>query len=1355
MSGSSHTAMGSGAPLEGNIPDDISLTSTMESQHDSEHEFEVEEIHAEDIDPADPASRRYLIEWTGYMMDRWTWEPAHHVGPTAREEWEEKKSRQALGEIQPFDVARFNDAVEAAEKAKFERHRNRNLRRQREGLPLIFYPGETEGDYYEIVDDDSDEDMPDLPPPKPVRTHSNPEAPSSPKSHGKDHASLPQRPNPTKSKPQSLSDLPAKPPSKAKSTATTGYQGTARKPSLTLPGKTRPPLKTAETTKSSAAALGPSQKAKKSNVKPQARSASGNVFIGGKKPRVRQNLGAVMADASRQPKQFGNMRVLNKAGKYSREMADRAPTDPHLLGLQRLSNISIDAAGDRQAGHDSDAPPSHGDTSPSGTSVVATFEPAVSTPRPRRDSLSGEGQATQLAIKKSALRKTGDTASADGRDQPPAKKVRSVRFTGDDPAAPGLLVTTRILEDTEMADEPEVIVIDDDRDDEEEGLFVGELPRPRFASEASPRPPTPPLPPSSLPIIQEKETRIQQQETHLRQNERLTVPRSETQGVAATVVFGPSGSQAVDVTFEGPSSGPSSWQARLRRTSTLHFSHACTAYAFEKRLLHTLDTPLSCGNLIPRSTCGNLDVAAEQLILGSFAVVYHAEDFSIIIYPTKCDEWKAMMPASEGNGPESTALKYLVFKAGKAGMFLTAPTATLQRTQRSASEDFMHQVYGLDYGKLLPDGMRNSHGPHNFFLAFPPSRGSVLQMTCVWLHSVNPNCRLFVSDIPGDWTAYVAAAKVEGGAFIMHSKALPTIRFFAGIQNLLHAKSSHTLFWKFEEKLQHLKLKAPSRNMVEESAPFSVSRLFPQGEAVFLTPSFLVSHPCEADQLLSWYKSEYRRSAAHIQLIASAEVVNFLGDVAKKKMAERTKLLAQDPGRNFEAIGLTEKLCKARFSIWQLASELAYVTNAASSTGAVFIHADETLHPCDEQSLVNWFAYWSSLNLHRYRNFRVLGSNDIIVRRISILLEPPLFASDSVAHPDQLPTLQAAFTAARSHETSLLHKDGASDFTYFLDGPKLQAPIIKVYRYPISYLQSPSEMAQHFGDHKMTFHTATSWLGWMWTFSRQRQAKPAINTHVCFCYTIKDDWDKIDKKSYRYGAFPPRYPWIAVLRPVQPQHVQSYEFLEVIIWDLAANEVAPGEEELHESDLLPAQQAFVEIMRKECLPKHNMPLRQVWFGAPHPTSAGHGSAIDRTLKMIEVMVDDNKMWLPASETSLVTKGYRKVLLGKRAPTRTGIRPSPLGTPYTVFHPPSATGSFPPQDPPMPPKKSKLCPNNLLQKTRRAMKTSVRGEMEFQFIATKSWYGQQKSEGRHFEHIQVDTSQHMFEMLGVPRNAGTQ
>ncbi|KAL4907421.1 hypothetical protein BDW74DRAFT_189809 [Aspergillus multicolor] len=109
--------------------DDISLTSTVESEQASE--YFVDTILAEHEFPNDDL--RYLVQWDGYNVLRSTWEPKesfNNVGETLLE-WEEKKQRISEGKEQAFDVNAWEETCRLLEREKEERKRRRSAKRRK------------------------------------------------------------------------------------------------------------------------------------------------------------------------------------------------------------------------------------------------------------------------------------------------------------------------------------------------------------------------------------------------------------------------------------------------------------------------------------------------------------------------------------------------------------------------------------------------------------------------------------------------------------------------------------------------------------------------------------------------------------------------------------------------------------------------------------------------------------------------------------------------------------------------------------------------------------------------------------------------------------------------------------------------------------------------------------------------------------------------------------------------------------------------------------------------------------------------------------------------------------------------
>ncbi|KAI9372168.1 hypothetical protein BJX61DRAFT_459966 [Aspergillus egyptiacus] len=112
----------------GSVSDDeISLTSTVESEQQSE--YEVESILAEH---EFPDGMRYLVRWANYSVDRSTWEPEEvfNDDDTLRD-WEKKKRRIAEGKEPAFDVAKWEARLLRLEEERAQRKRRREAKRRK------------------------------------------------------------------------------------------------------------------------------------------------------------------------------------------------------------------------------------------------------------------------------------------------------------------------------------------------------------------------------------------------------------------------------------------------------------------------------------------------------------------------------------------------------------------------------------------------------------------------------------------------------------------------------------------------------------------------------------------------------------------------------------------------------------------------------------------------------------------------------------------------------------------------------------------------------------------------------------------------------------------------------------------------------------------------------------------------------------------------------------------------------------------------------------------------------------------------------------------------------------------------
>lgn len=111
--------------------DDISITSTAPSEPQEEYDLECilgqKKVDGEDM---------YLVKWTGYPLERCTWEPESvFCNPQTLQDWARKQKAVARGEEKAFDVDALERKIKAFEEATIKRRERRRKKRERLGYP--------------------------------------------------------------------------------------------------------------------------------------------------------------------------------------------------------------------------------------------------------------------------------------------------------------------------------------------------------------------------------------------------------------------------------------------------------------------------------------------------------------------------------------------------------------------------------------------------------------------------------------------------------------------------------------------------------------------------------------------------------------------------------------------------------------------------------------------------------------------------------------------------------------------------------------------------------------------------------------------------------------------------------------------------------------------------------------------------------------------------------------------------------------------------------------------------------------------------------------------------------------------
>ncbi|KAL2753741.1 hypothetical protein ACRALDRAFT_1094568 [Sodiomyces alcalophilus JCM 7366] len=1328
---------GAGLFTEGDLPEnsDSFLDSPVSSQHDSDEDFSVQGVLAEGFDGDE---RLYLIQWAGYGEEDWSWEPKENLSPECLNEWAQTKARQQRGEIAPFDVEQWERNCEAIRQKKFKQHQRRNWARKRRGLELNLYPGETLADYDDGGEAAGDDDFNEIvPPPRRVGEPYEPDTatasppPASTATSDSDVDESRKSSTSNEELPSNVRrlrggrlivdqtrDLPDRPTGANRegserrpqlTVTTTSHRGaaglSARAVGTQRAGGSTPSLPHPKTSGLANAPL----RAKKSSSdarKRPARSSTGNIFVSGKPPPMRQRYENIVSDSTKAPRLFPSRSIIRRAEIRSRDIADRAPPNPVGIGLFPISASTVPSPRPAAAATD-------------------TISPSQAAPEPVVISLLDEPV-------KSALKKRRDFSptEANSNEEPPRKKPR-VRFTE---------VTADAPDSTPASP------------DECDPLAVNQELGPGQQRETG----------IAKPAAVQTLRRVSFQDGR---------PRDATRSLNKTVQLGPAESREIDVVFDGIPL-ESEQLVPSFATAPLVFSHVCTAkdFGFQCNAVPDLRArTLACGSVTSQAHASALDLVADQLRLGSFGLVSFHADFYVVVYPTRCEDWKHSVPEAEPVSPAGVTLKHMVLQSGSreaARGLAIPPTINYDAAMQSDKTrvQALSLFFGLHYDQLLPPALRSKRRTPSFFLAFPPSRRSAYNLLCAWLRDAKPTCRIFSSSNPGDWRAFIDISAAEGGCIIIHEAATSMVRLFPDISGLLFDKDNSAFsFWRFGEGLQELPSCLSLNAHSAYPGQFRFSRLFPHGNVILLTPSFLIAQPCRARQLVSRYHAKFDEAKFYIKLAVSENISTFLEDVALDKLEERQRLKARQKGLSTsEAIaeerrlGLTMAECTARFELLALSRKLMEVQNNMAGREP-FVLVDKNIDANDEQSMVNWFGWWSQTNLDQFRKFYVLGSHDDDCERAAYRLPIPRYAPGTIGNPD-LAFQQGEMTADSSppragagFSSTRLRNGDASSFNGFLSDVdqayKHQNPFIKLYAYAVSYFQTPVEMADHFGDLKMDFESYRGWFNFGWSFTSR------FNTYVGLFYTIESAWDP---KMFRKNEFPLRHPWIAVYRLRNP-HLPKRTATELIIWDADAPRRFPEGSTVYKSKLIPAQQALIDLVESKGPAKNpGKPLERVWLGGYQSPAAGNPSTVDVTLDMLDALMRDTRTWLPAPETRMGERGFKVVeLKGPGAATDPGRMDLDLPWPGDSQDAGAGTGKettiifYPPRSIGATAANSSECRNGLFLRCvgeRTRDKKSKR--IHFNFPTTLKWYMRQKAEGRHFEHIRFETWEGIFKALGI-------
>ena len=1224
---------------------------------------------------------KYLIEWEGFPLWESTWEPETNLTSETLAEWASEKEAQKNGSSPRFQIKEWKTAVKDHFRAKYLRHEARNRKRRRLDTEETIYP---------LSFQELERDLGLYPSDNDELSHD--QLPVSEDLEEQPHLdnnldgfslfSPPEERSASESLPD-ISDLVSRSQNQA-----------AEQPPASNKRRLKSPPPPQLDTGPPATVRNPTKKVKKPSP-----------FIPSKKLPGSSKGNAIQRTQTAKPTHsawhFGeNVFSRGQAARKRTNLLDAAmsPTaEPRML-KPRLQNIIQQRLRDREGVTD---PLQRRNSADASRSMAEQRLEAISL----RPDEHNRRNSSEIATTDHS-RTSGDPFANHGEEAAQASPQENAR-------AGARKKSVRWDDEPTYQDSMDV--------DTEESLFVQDGADNDFATAIT----------STLPMQQVEQA-----------------PESvKLRNVRKSVQLGPDVSQTADLVFSGiPEDTNVPWVSSFVLADLLIFSHTCAAQDFnaqdQMRAMRAMH--LARGG-ISSSQSDILEALSGRLRLEISGLLCLRDGYCILVFPSKCEEWKADDSGSDANATEFP-LRYGIFKPKEhivhhwlapiiSPLLPEGPEASLTTQPLQ-----LVKLLGPEYEQLIPPRGQDTK-QHHFFLAFPQSADAEGTLVMQWLRDSNPECNILSSVAPGHWMSFMKLGK---GTFILHEDAIPAIRRFPGMRNLLNAPGDMFSFWMFTQS-QH---STPSVDeLASKVGDNQLCQVFESRTAVFLTPSLLVSHPEQAYKLFKrlWSRfknpSETKREG---KLVFCGDAANWILDLAME-LARRQGHPSGGGSRPPTRPEAVDSLIKLAMCLRDAAEELC------DEPSGCLLSAPSVIDGNDEQSLVNWFGWWSINNLAKFRRFFIVGTSDSGLNRLSRRVRAPKYDGSTSNDPDQIyqeqdGTRQSATATAPS--ARLVQTDSAKvirDYLMALTQTMLivgRHPMV-LYRIPVSYWNT--NMAFHFSDYSSEFHSFNDWFRFFNPLlpgpSESKKSGPKYNTLAGLFYTIDGKWDL---QKYHDGSVPARHPWVALYRPRNP-HIRPWRGTQLLIWDLWARQKFPGDEDIYEHDLSEAQRQLVQTVISLTPEKNpNLPLEQIWLGGFETVKSDYVEPLDITLQYLDCLIRDLRHFVPAPDPKLPDRGWKLVLPGCRPEAAASSRKDKEGSSEdeddvkVICHPPRGQNKT----------CQSKCRNRLYQHVREARDRGQGDEFEYQFRPTMDWYKEQLAEGRGFEHINVASWEDIFEQYHI-------
>ncbi|KAJ3476009.1 hypothetical protein NLG97_g9268 [Lecanicillium saksenae] len=747
---------------------------------------------------------------------------------------------------------------------------------------------------------------------------------------------------------------------------------------------------------------------------------------------------------------------------------------------------------------------------------------------------------------------------------------------------------------------------------------------------------------------------------------------------------------------------------KLMEEETFHFSYVCTAQDFLRQLRATeLSTgPWTTGTACSHLQADKLAAVSGSLHSSSFGLLYRNDEMCIVIYPSESADWKVPPLPTSPPPPAGHALRYLAFM----------PAANFQTSDMSLEFNLEYPpgigVFDKQlYHKLLPAPDQQTKArniPDSFFLVFPPSAKPEEELICHWLRLFNKNCEIRSCVMSGHWAKFL---EVPRGAVILHQDCIPSLYRLPHFQKLLHSRNEDYNFWIFRLPFCSPISEPQSMDVYLEQVGIALDWAFPPGVAVLVTPSFFISQPIQAYNILKWTWQNFSDEAPiyrHGKLVVCHGVDDWLLSLALEKNAAKLDLRE------------SKQTLDVRMKSFHLMKKL--LEQDPDDITSPIVCAPVHLDGNDEQSLVNWFGWWSLSHIDQFRKFSVICSDNDDSRRLSRYINRS--------------TLRGLFSGS----------DGATDNGTDGERSTLQLVADDSRECLSTYIRSVSNDAhasawnplvicpwpvfQHTGE--LRYGDASQWVNF---FAEEyigriidgKRHAGIKNTQLGLFYSANSENDQVGPRDAQ-----PTHAWVAFVRPME-LHRKPWKYSELLIWDYRLRDTTRQSQTITESELSPAQRHLITEVTEQYA-KINLPLGKVWAGG-FKASKAYSNSLDITLDWVKATVENVKGWLPLNHDDMLNRGWslvrnRSSLSTEHSPawSRSSAPSGRMdldtseGVQRILFNPPNHGSA-----------KARPYPNRLYQ---WVMAPRVSRESEYTYVPTLEWYREQQESGRGFEHIRV-------------------